>query len=584
MKKLVVVLIIVFSAAILAAAGIFFFLMPNDKIVAAYDDNTLKLVVEGELVNSKDLPRISDNQILLPLDAVEKYLDPNIYWDSKLKKVTVTTKDKVIRMKTDSLNALINNKPVTLNIPVVEDKGTVFIPIEFLSDFYNIEIAYLKEKNIIIIDNKNSLRQLAEPLDQRAAVRKDHSIHAPIIKTFNLNTDKSEDRTLRIFEEYDRWYKVRTSDGAIGYIEKKYVVVRRMMVKSVPQEESKNTAWKPEKGKINLVWEFAYGKSPDTAKINKMDGLDVLSPTWFHVTDEKGTVKNEADIKYVDWAHKNGYKIWAHLNNEVNPTITGKVLNNTDVRDGIIRQMLSYASLYKLDGINIDFENINKQDKDALTQFVREATPLFKEQGLVVSIDVGIPDGSANWSLCYDHKALGKVVDFVALMTYDQTGSSSSQAGSVAQLPWVEKKLSRTLEMVPREKLLLGLPFYTRLWKEETGKDGKTIVSSPKALSMEDAKKLIKDNNAQTKWDEASGQFYTEYKKDNASYKIWIEDENSINLKSALVQKYNLAGAASWRRGFESPEIWSVLARNLKTTGNYQEWLAINKDKRYVFN
>lgn len=584
MKKVIlIVVIILILIGALAYPAYYYFFVPNNNIVAAFDESILNLIVEGETVVSKHDPKIVDEEILLPIDIVKKYFDPNIYWDGNLKKVTITTEDRVIRMKTDSLDAMVNNEPVVLNIPAVEDEGTVFIPIEFLSDFYNIEVSYLKENNIIIIDYKNRMVQTAEPLGEQAVIRRGRTIRYPVIKQFEFGN--KNDNVMRIFEEYDKWYKVRTRDGVIGYIEKKFVVVKWLTVNNIPIiQDKRETAWKPENGKINLVWEMMYGKRPDLSEIGKIEGLDVISPTWFQVIDDKGTVMNRADAKYVEWAHDNGYKIWALFANDFgDPLITSKILNNTDIRDHMIRQILSYASIYNLDGINIDFENINIEDKDALTQFIREITPFLREQGLTVSIDIGVPDGSENYSRCYDSKALSEVVDYVMLMTYDQHWRTSPEAGSVAQISWVEKKLIRALEMVPEEKLLLGLPFYIRLWEEKLDDNGKVKVSNPKVLSMEAAKNLIKENDAQPVWDDESGQFYAEYKKDDATYKIWLEDWNSINLKSSLVHKYKLAGTAAWRRSDEAEEIWSLLNKNLKVISSYQQWNSENNVDKFVF-
>lgn len=558
--------------------------LENDNVVPAFEEDGVKLIIEGEMVVSKDNPRIVDNEILLTLDTIKKHIDPHIYWDKELKKVTITTRDRVIRMKTDSLDALVNNKPMTLNIPAVEEGNTVYIPIEFLSEFYGIDISHIERSNVIVIDFKNSLRQIAEPVDSKAVVRKGRSIRYPIIRKFDLENSGQEENALRIFEEYDKWYKVRTSDGAIGYIEKRFVVVRRMLVVKL-QEEEKGPLWKPEDGKISLVWEMMYSKVPDLSLIGEMKGLDVISPTWFQLANEHGEIINRAVPRYVEWARRNGYKVWALFSNDFNDIkMTEKFLNNTDARDNAIREILAYAALYKLDGINIDFENMYKKDKDAFTQFVREMTPLLREQGLVVSVDVTIPDGSDTWSLCYDRKALGEVADYVALMTYDQHWSTSPVAGSVSQVSWVERNIVKVLKEVPREKLLLGLPFYTRLWQEEAGEDGKIKVSNPKALSMEASRKMVQENNAPVTWDKESGQFYTEFKKDNKTYKIWLEDENSINLKSALVHKYKLAGTAAWRRSDEIPEVWDVLNENLKVVSSYQEWKSKNEKKVYVYS
>jgi spore germination protein YaaH len=562
----------------------YFLSLPNNKVVQAFDKNKLNLVIGGEIIN--ETPRIMEDQILLSIDTIKKYFDPNIYWDKALKKVTITTKNRVIRMKTDSLNAKVNDKDVTLKIPVTVENNIVLIPIEFLSDFYKININYNKAGSVVIIDYKTSIKQIATPITKGAVVRKGRSIHNPIIKKMDILSVKPEEIQLRIFGENNGWYKVRTIDGSVGFIQKKFVVVKKVVVKenSQPEEET-NIIWKPAIGKINLVWQMMYEPIKKLSRIKKVDGLDVVSPTWFQLENSTGELINRSESSYVVWAHKNGYKVWALLSNDfTDPVMTGKFLNNTDSRDRLIRYILMYASLYNLDGINIDFENINLEDKAALTQFVREITPFLKLQGLVVSIDVGIPDGSDNFSKCYDRVAIGKVVDYVMLMAYDQHWRTSPEAGSVAQISWVEDNLAKTLNSIPKEKLLLGLPFYTRLWKEETDNTGKIKVSNPEVLSMEDVKKIISDNKASVIWDNESGQFYTEFKKDNSLFKIWIEDGNSIDLKSSLIQKYKLAGAASWRKSDESPEIWRVLNKNLKQLDYYQEWVDQNVDKKYILN
>lgn len=587
-KAILVILHILFIAGVLAGAAYavyYHYYMPNDSMAAAFETEGLNLVIGGDIILSKNQPRIMDGEILLPFDAIKEHIDPHIHWDNETKKVTITTKDRLIRMKTNELEAMVNNKPVSLNIPAVEDNGAVFVPIEFLSDFYNIDVNFIEESNVIVIDYKNRMVQTAEPMAADAVIRKGPSIKHPIIQKLDMN-NSAKDNVLRVFEEYERWYKVRTENGAIGYIEKKHVVVKWVTVNTIlPEREESEDLWQPENGKINLVWEMMYGKRPDLNKIGKIEGLDVISPTWFQLKDDQGGLINRADAVYVEWAHNNGYKIWALFSNDFQDiNATNRFLNDTDARDNAICQLLIYASLYNLDGINIDFENIYKEDKDALTQFVRELTPLLKEQGLIVSIDVTIPDGSDTWSKCYDRKALGEIVDYVMLMTYDQHWGTSPVAGSVAQITWVEKNLVKVLDMVPREKLLLGLPFYTRLWEEETTILGIKKVTNPMVLSMDAARKLVNDSNAKVTWDEESGQFYAEYKKDGKTYKVWLEDENSINLKSSLVLKYKLAGACAWRRSDESPVIWEVLNKNLKLARNYSEWKESNTGTIYVYN
>ena len=202
------------------------------------------------------------------------------------------------------------------------------------------------------------------------------------------------------------------------------------------------------------------------------------------------------------------------------------------------------------------------KDKDLLTQFVRELYPIFREKGMMVSIDITPISTSENWSLSLDRKRLSQAVDYVMLMAYDQHWASSPVAGSVAQYSWVEESLIKVLEEVPNYKLVLGIPFYTRLWKLEQTDAGEQVSSQ--ALSMETANDFIKENNIELEWDEESGQYHGETIKEGITYKIWIENAKSLKLKSSLVNKYDLAGIASWRKGFETEEVWPAISNMIK--------------------
>lgn len=566
MKKYAAIIAAAFVLAVLSG----FFIFPRFWTTTQYPPEKVHLVVEGSIALEEDAPIRENGQLLLPLDTVKKYIDPKVHWDEKAGKVVFTTQDKVLIMKTGKLTAMVNARPVDLNIPVrvVDDKP--YIPIQVLDTMFGIELQWIEENNLAVLDYKKNTVQVAEVQKDNRFMRIKPSLWSPAVKK---DIDKGE--LLRVFEENEKWYKVRSEEGFVGYIEKKHVRTEILAAgNEVAEPSAENTTWKPEKGKINLTWEYVGSRNPDISKLKSIDGLDVVSPTWFHVVDEQGTVANKADSSYVEWAHDNGYKVWALVGNGTDPENTHAFLNNTDIREKIYQQLLIYAKLYELDGINIDFENVYLKDKNMLTQFMRELTPLLREQGLTVSIDVTFRSSSENWSMCYDRKALSEIVDYIAVMAYDQHWASSPVAGSVAELGWVERGLVRILEEVPEDKVLLGLPFYTRVWAEEL-KDGKLKVSS-KAVSMGTVEKLIAEEKPEIVWDEESGQNYAEYKEGDVTYKIWIEDDESINLKSSLVHKYDLAGAASWRKGFESDDIWVVLRDNLKVKQNYKEWASSN--------
>ncbi len=259
------------------------------------------------------------------------------------------------------------------------------------------------------------------------------------------------------------------------------------------------------------------------------------------------------------WAHDNQLQVWALFSNSFDPKITTEALSSYDKRMKMTKQLLGFAQSYGLQGFNIDFENVNVKDKANLVQLMREMTPLLHEQGLTVSMDVTPKSNSGMWSLFYDRKALAQTVDYMMVMAYDEHWGSSPVAGSVASLPWVEKSVSQIIaqDAVPPSKIILGVPFYTRIWTEEP-KEGKTAVTS-KAVFMETAAKLINEKQLTPVFQENVKQNYVEYQEEGKTLKIWLEDSRSMKSRIELVNKLNLAGVGSWRRGYELPEIWPVI-------------------------
>ncbi|MDD4835311.1 MAG: glycosyl hydrolase family 18 protein [Lutispora sp.] len=532
-----------------------------------YEHDKYYLIIGGQIITDVEEPVVEDGSVLLSYNAIKKYLDSNAYWDEKLGKVVFTTKDKLITMKTDKLTAMVNQKPVDLNILARVVDKVPYVPIEFLQEMLNINVELTSER-VAVIDNIKESIIMGELLAEKG-VKGDSTMFSAYVKKKMAIGDK-----VRVFDQVGKWYKVRTKDGVIGYMEDKHLKISEENTPEPLPQSPDIEPFKPKKGKINMVWEHVVNKNPDISKIKKMEGLDIVSPTWFAVTDGDGNIANKGDMDYVNWAHMNGYKVWGLATNDFNPDITHVFLNNTDIREKIIKQLLIYSKLYELDGINIDFENIYVKDRHMLTQFMRELYPLCREQGLTLSMDVTFISGSANWSQSFDRKALAEAVDYMAVMAYDQHWASSPTAGSVAQYKWVEYGIKRILEEVPAEKVILGMPFYTRLWQEEKV-DGKLKVSS-KALTMEGIQKILKEKKIEMEWDKESGQYYAQYKENDITYKVWIEDARSINLKSSLVHKYDLAGAAAWRRGFETENIWAVIADNLKNKEDYAQWAQAN--------
>jgi spore germination protein YaaH len=523
--------------------------------VSPLPDDKPALIIEN-IVLLDDTPFIIENdQVLLSYNIIKEHLDPYIFWDAVENKITITTFDKTVRLATESLTAMINTKPVEISFPARTLTTQPYIPIRLLEDLYGIKVKVICDKNRVVIDKNLSTRNIGQIITDDAIIKLSPSwFSASAVKI-----TKIDDLTVYSLEK--GWYQVRTEDGLIGYLPEKKLEVLDMPEK--PHHKANQNRYSPGRGKLNMVWDYIHKVTPDKSLETAPLGLDIISPTWFSIVDGKGTIESKADISYIEWAHKNDLAVWALINNDFNPDITHEFLSSSETRDKIIRQILMYAELFRLDGINLDFENVYLKDKDLLVQFVRELTPILREAGIVVSMDVTAKSTSPNWSLCYDRKELGKVVDYMILMAYDEHWATSPVSGSVASIGWVERGITTLLEDVSPEKVILGLPFYTREWEETSSENGNTTVKS-RALSMAQVKQILEKNETRMSWDEKAGQNFAYYQKGDSVFKIWLEDERSIELKTSLIKKYDLAGAASWRKGFEEPEIWNVLYNNLK--------------------
>lgn len=316
--------------------------------------------------------------------------------------------------------------------------------------------------------------------------------------------------------------------------------------------------------KINLVWQHDNLPSVDLSTLPKVPGVNVVSPCWYVIGNEFGNLNVKAVEGYVARAHAKGYQVWPLITNGFDPDRTKKLLQDDNAKRHVINQLLTEAETHGFDGINLDFENIYQEDKDELTKFVKQIRKATKKRKLTLSIDVTMPGGSPNWSLCFDRKKLAEQVDYVILMAYDQYSGGSPMAGPTASYNWDQTGLQATLEEVPANKLIMGIPLYMRLWHF----DAKEKRFRAKTLSMPQAAKIHEekstDETYRCLWLEKEKMLYVSYMEKDVPYCFWQENEQSLRYKAELVNTFRLAGIAAWRYGFETPDIWPMLEETLQ--------------------
>lgn len=529
-----------------------------------YKDDTIKdttnLVLNSNNVTAKLKEKIivEDDIIYLSMKDIKNFLDYYIYEEEETEQIITTSDKKIAEIGFKDKRVTINGIREKTKATAIKREDEIYLPISELLEVYEIEVEYIEETDTVTIDS------LSRALE-KATVTKDTSIKSHT-KVLSRTVDKVEkEKEVIVIKKLENgWTKIRTEKGKIGFVQTE----KLENFKQVREAEEE----KPQvDGKINMFWDYysEYATAPDRTG-QKIQGINVVSPTFFYIneqgefTEKVGT----AGEKYIQWANSNNYKVWAMLSNDIaGIKMTSNILNSYEKRQELIEDIVTACEKYKLDGINIDFEFMYEKDKDVFSRFIIELTPRMKDMGIVTSVDVTAPDGSPNWSLCYDRYVLGKIADYLIFMGYDQYGTSSKSAGTTAGYDWVElalKKFITTYE-VDSEKIILAMPLYTRIWTEAA--DGSV---SSKVVNMKNIESNI-PNGVDKVWKDDVKQNYVEFEAGSTTKKMWIEDEESIKEKVSLVSKYNLAGVSCWAKDREINTIWDIIDKGLKESNKEEK-------------
>lgn len=544
-KKIITIIVILL---ILIIAVVSYIKSRNkDEITAT------KLIINNNNVTErlKQDVLIEDNIIYLSMNDIKNFFDKYIYLEEEINKIVTTYENKIAEIGFEEKNITINGAKKEIFATVVEKNDVIYLPISEMSDVYNVEIKYNEEDNVVTMDS------LSKELIKADIIKNTSVKSQPKFLSRKLEKIKRGEGVVVITETENGWAKVRTESGIMGYVKKdkltNIITVREDLTKTERTE------------KVSLVWDYfsQYAKAPD--RTNEMlEGVNVVSPSFFYI-NESGSFKENIGTEgkaYIEWAHSNNYEVWPMVSNaEAGIEITSKILNSYETRKNLIEKIVEMCVKYDLDGINIDFENMYQKDKDVFSRFIIELTPRMKDIGVTISVDVTAPDGAENWSLCYNRNLVGSVADYIIFMAYDQYGTSSNKAGTTAGYNWVEtniKKFVGVQEDIDSSKIILGIPFYTRIWTITSNGD---ITS--KTVNMKDIESVL-PNNVQKTWDDNLKQYYVEYISGYTTKKMWIEDLESIKQKLSLVSQYELGGIACWEKDRESEDVWSLIKENLK--------------------
>lgn len=553
-----IVLLIIFGLSLALVSAYYYFFAQQNEVSYFQIENPI--IYQGKIYQKGAV--INNEQLYLPYQFILDHLDSGITYDEHSESVIIISDENILRFPKEKLEKYVNEQVFEIEVEtLITESQELYVEIEQLENIYPIGYTFDANLPSVVITKDGDTREIGSVKD---TVKE---------RELRLKTDTSyfsdfydqvvHNEQLIIEAEVEDYYLVRNQKGISGFMKQDLLENIETEVVSIYREQAFRQLVYPD-SPINLTWEAVYSKNPDVDQMPELPGINVVSPTWFSLKNEDGDIHSRASMNYVHWAKERDYQVWGLFSNDFDPDITHSSLQNFETRQKMIRQMLQYSEMYDLDGINIDFENVYLKDKDLVTQFVRELTTLGHQACLIISMDITFISKSEMWSMFYDREELAKIVDYMIVMAYDEHWGSSPIAGSVASFPWVEKHLQQILEVIPNERLVLGIPTYTRVWKEQETEGGNIEVSS-RALSMGAVEEWIEERNLTPVFDEKTGQDYIEYfdETEKTTEKIWIENADSIARRAEIVHEYELAGVASWNRFFGNDESWEALDRTL---------------------
>ena len=532
-------------------------------------EDEIPVIVNQEVVETKGIQR--DGNVYFPLDMVKELFNDRFYYDYNEDILIYTMPTEMHCVAPGDTGYTLYDSFASGNktyekdygMPIVlKENDTVYVEahnflMDYMYDIGNVQVTGEPER--IVIQKIDWLQNVQyATITKNTALRKLGGVKSPILR----NVEEGESVVVK--EVYENWVEVVTQDGFVGFVQSKRINMEEGEAWECAEakEEPEFTNLVRNK-KINLAWHQSTSIQAN-AKITEVlagtSGINVISPTWFALSDNNGNFTSLGEKWYVDTLHGMGIEVWGLISNFEHDMNTAEVLCYTSKRQYLIRNLIEQSKALGLDGINLDFEQISVDYGEDYIQFVRELSVACRLNGLVLSIDNYVPTG---YTAHYNRKEQGIFADYVIIMGYDEHYSGSETAGSVASIGFVRDGIEMTLQEVPAEKVINAIPFYTRIWKEVPTNDGVVELSS-EAAGMERIERLLSELNVEAGWNEECAQFYAEYELEGATYKIWMENEISIEEKMKLIKENNLAGVAEWKLGFQKKSVWDVINKYLQ--------------------
>lgn len=530
------------------------------------DENQLAVIVNNEVLEPAAM--ISDGKVYVEYSLARDYINERFYWDPNENTLLYVLPNDVVSVGVGSRDYSVSKEKNSEDYVILKAEGsTAYIALDFMKKYTDMDFEVYDDPGRVMVNTETGSVAVAKA-KRATQVRYQGGVKSPML------TEIERNESVRVIEDEGDWKKVRTEDGFIGYVKKSALKDETEETISRGFEEPEYTSISRDYT-INMVWCNVTNYDANSAlleMIAQTKGLTTISPTWFHVADTKGNLESIAGADYVNYAHQAGIEVWAAIR-DFDGGIDSfeesyELLSRTSNRENLINQLIAEALSTGIDGINVDFEKISEECGEHYIQFIRELSVKCRQNGLVLSVDNYVPQA---YNQQYNRKEQGVFADYVVIMGYDEHYSGSPEAGSVASYDFVENGIVQTLEEVPAEKVISGIPFFTRVWQEtpkteaelasQAGTDAAEYPMNVEstAYGMAEAQSVVAQAGATPEWDDVTKQNYATWEFEGSTFEVWLEDASSVQAKLQLMKDYGLAGTAAWRLGQETSDIWDVI-------------------------
>lgn len=513
-------------------------------------EDDVALVLQNTVSEAKG--KLMDGHVYLDYDTVSNVLGGRFYWEADSSQMLYTTPNEILTIAPESTAYTVNGENKDEGYKIIrQTDDKIYLALDFIQKYMKITSTVTENPNKAVIRYQWGSEKIVKAKND-TVIRYRGGIKSDIL------ADVAKGTELTLIEELDNWSQVATPDGFNGYVAKEDLTA------SEEKDVEYDGSYKEEftsltrDHKINLAWHQVTSEDANAGLAQTLEGItgiNVISPTWFSVTGAEGTISSLASADYVKLAHEKGLEVWGLIDNFNKDVSTLDTLSNRTSREHLIQKLIEEAARVGLDGINVDFETLTQEEAPHFIQFIRELSISCRKNNLVLSIDDPVPQ----FTSFYNRKEQGIVADYVIIMGYDEHTDGTEKAGSVASLPFVEEGIQQTLKEVPENKVINGVPFYTRLWFTD---NAGTVTSE--IMGMDQADKIVAEMGMEKYWNKEVSQNYAELATDNGLYQIWLEDEQSLDAKMQLIQKYELGGVAEWKLGFERADVWNTISQYLQ--------------------